>query len=164
MARNKKEEKGSIIPFVFCIVALALTVSALPFMDSLFMKKYEPATKKEEEKNKMPTGYSCSYGPAYDEFYKYTKDEDVEFKFDKEGNATQIVSSASYSTLTLNEYQVILNDLTTKYGTENITAEATNYTIIVKQNTTNISSTEYPIEYSKLKNYLSQNGYICSEK
>ncbi len=159
MARKKKK-KGSIIPFAICLGALIIAVAALPFMDSLFMNKYEVKEKKEEEKNEIPDSYSCSYGPTYDEVYNYKKEENVEFTFDKKGNVTNVSAVTSYQALTLNSYEVLKSDLSTN---DDITLDNTNYMIIVRTNTDKIASTNYPQNYEKLKNYLSQNGYTCSE-
>lgn len=164
MAKNKKKKKESIIPFVLCLLTLVVTVFMLPFMDDLFINKYKSSTKEDIEKNDVPTGYSCLYGPSYDELYKYTKDENIEFKFDKKGKVVQIISTTNYSTTSLENYQTLLNSLVTEYGNENIVTEETNHIIIVKQNTKNISNTKYPKEYNELKKYLSKNGYICSKK
>jgi len=160
MARKKKK-KGSIVPFALCLGALIITVAALPFMDGLFMNKYEVKEKKEEEKKKIPDSYSCSYGPTYDEVYDYTKEESIEFTFDKEGKVTNVSSVASYRASTTNSYEVLKSDLS--INNNDITLDEKNYMIIVRTNTNKIENTSYPQSYEKLKDYISQNGYTCSE-
>ena len=162
MARKKKQ-KGSIIPFVICLVALIISVAALPFMDNLFIDKFEVTEDTIKEEIKTPTGYSCSYGPTYDEFYNYTKDEDIEFRFDEYGNVTHFVSSTSYQFLSQNNYQILKVEFLDKYDDENITFDDKNFIIITKIDTDKIDNTTYPNNYGDLKTYLSQNGYICSE-
>ena len=69
-----------------------------------------------------------------------------------------------YQAFSLNEYQVIKSDLLKQYNIQNLAFDENNYIIIVKLNSNNIEKTEYPKDYNKLKKYLSQTGYICSEE
>ena len=160
---EKKEEKGSIIPFIICVVTLILAVLLLPLINDTIIETKKVKEEKKEE-NKLPIKYSCSYGPVQDTFYNYIKDVDIEFDFDKVGKVTHINSSTSYQAFSLNEYQVIKSDLSSQYNIENIVYDDNNYIVIIKIDTNNIQNDEYPDDYNKLKKYLSQNGYICSEE
>lgn len=160
---ENKEEKGSIIPFVICIVALILAVLVLPLLNNIIVNAPEVNEEKKEEK-KIPAKYLCSYGPVQDTFYNYIKDIDIEFDFDKAGRVTHMNSSTSYQSFSLSDYQIIKNDLSSQYNIENLVYDDNNYIVIIKIDTNNIQNDEYPDDYNKLKKYLSQNGYICSEE
>lgn len=157
-----REETGSGIILFIGVLLVLIVVLILPNMNHILWKVKDVEVLEQKKEEKVPTTYSCSFGPRYDEFYKYTLDADIIFTFNKEGKLEHIVSRESYQTMTQSDYELVKDTISVNSEFQTVVYDEENNIIVVKTDTDDVARLPYPSVFDELKKYLSQSGYICS--